>query len=191
MLVHFLTRPDGSVIFLRGAVRDRRDGETDEAFAARVLAVTLAKWEYRRNGESAEAHAARIADPAQNWKFYPVTLVQKADVQPLLDDYEARVARDALTYRDVWTIQAGTLTHDMPKARGLRMAEIRAERDRRLTASDGPMLRAQEAGTPPQIAAMKVARQTLRDVPQTTNLDGLTTVDALAAFEPVWPEMPG
>ena len=69
------------------------------------------------------------------------------------------------------------------------MTEIRAERDRRLVASDGPMLRATERGTPADVAAWKAYRQALRDLPPTARpaVDACVTPEVLAAYEPTWP----
>ena len=91
-------------------------------------------------------------------------------------------------FRNCWR-QVGTTppSVSMPLARAQRMVEIRAERDKRLVVSDGSMLRTQETGTPAQIAALKVYRQALRDVPQTADLSGITTALDLAMYEPAWP----
>ena len=161
MHVHLLTRPDGSVIVVGLAPKARRDGEPDATFAARVLARTLE------------------ANPG--WKGFPVVTMERVTVEPMLANRR---------FRNAWTVTAGVLTHDMGKARALRLTEIRAERDRRLATSDGPMLRTQETGTGPQIAAMTAYRQQLRDVPQAIDLSGIVTPEALAAFEPIWPVSP-
>lgn len=77
---------------------------------------------------------------------------------------------------------------DMPLARAQRMAEIRAERDAKLHASDGPILREQEQGTKATVDALKAKRQALRDIPTTFDLEPITMPSALADFEPEWPE---
>ena len=94
-------------------------------------------------------------------------------------------------FRNCWR-QAGTAppSVSLPLARTQRMAEIRAERDKRLVASDGQIARAQDIGTPAEVAALKTYRQALRDVPQAIDLGTLPTAEALATFDLVWP-MPG
>lgn len=91
-------------------------------------------------------------------------------------------------FRDCWRrVEDGTVQVHLPLAREQRMAEIRAERNRRLQDSDGPMARANEIGTPEDIAALKAMRQALRDVPQAVDLEAVESAEALEAFEPDWP----
>jgi hypothetical protein len=96
-------------------------------------------------------------------------------------------------WRGCWRLgENGAVAVDMPLARAQRMAEIRAERERRLAASDGLMLRAQEQGHLAEAEALRVYRQTLRDLPKelaaAKTLEALETPEALGAFEPNWPE---
>jgi len=90
-------------------------------------------------------------------------------------------------FRDSWRVVGGRVVIDMPLARQQRMNEIRAERDKRLAATDGIFLSAQEQNRANEIAELKAKRQALRDIPQSINLDSITTPDELAAFEPEWP----
>ena len=89
-------------------------------------------------------------------------------------------------YRDAWALVGGMVTHDMAKARAMKMGEIRAQRDVRLAATDGQFMLAQEK-VPADIPALKAKRQALRDLPATVDLSGITDADALKAFAPVWP----
>jgi hypothetical protein len=98
-------------------------------------------------------------------------------------------------WRACWRADvAGRPGVDLPLARAQRMAEIRAERDRRLAASDGPMLREQEGGTPPRVEALRAYRQALRELPneleRSGTLDRLPDPADLAAFTPAWPAEP-
>ena len=163
MHVHLLTRPDGSVIVVGLAPKARRDGEADATFAARVLARTLE------------------ANP--KWKDYPVMTVPRADVAPMLSNRR---------FRNAWTLQAGTLTHDMAKVRGIRMEEIRVERYRRLTASDIRLLRARDQGDIVLEQKLITYRQALGDVPgqATADLAQSQTADAIEAYPPPWPVEP-
>lgn len=81
---------------------------------------------------------------------------------------------------------------DMPLARAQRMAEVRLERNKRLTASDGDMLKAREQGDLTQEAQLKTYRQQLRDIPVTTQVavDACGTPEALHTFTPTWPVLP-
>jgi hypothetical protein len=78
---------------------------------------------------------------------------------------------------------------DTSLARAQRMAEIRAERDRRLIEADGPTARAMEQERPDK-AAWVAYKQALRDVPAVVDLSRIATPDELAAVEPEWPRRP-
>ena len=95
-----------------------------------------------------------------------------------------------LRFIGAWHSVNDRVVVDLSRARAQRMAEIRAERDKRLVASDGQIARAQDIGTPAEVAALKTYRQALRDVPQAIDLGTLPTAEALATFDLVWP-MPG
>lgn len=91
------------------------------------------------------------------------------------------------TYRESWELTGGAVQHNMVKASAEKMAEIRAERNARLAATDGPFMAAQEKGDVAETARLKVLRQRLRDVPQTVVLPPAADAEALKAFDPVWP----
>ena len=91
-------------------------------------------------------------------------------------------------FRNCWRqVGATPPSVSMPLARVQRLAEIRAERDKLLALSDSQVVRAQEIGTPAEIAALKTYRQSLRDIPQTTVLGSIVTSEALSDYEPAWP----
>jgi hypothetical protein len=90
-------------------------------------------------------------------------------------------------FRNCWRVNGQTVEVDMPLARAQRMAEIRAERNRRLEASDGLMARAYEIGAQAEIEALKAKRQTLRDIPAVIDVGTISTPEELTAFQPEWP----
>jgi hypothetical protein len=124
--------------------------------------------------ESDEAFLARVREAVPP-DAKDVTEVSPADIP-------------TRAYRNAWRLSGGRVQHDMSVARALKMAEIRAERDARLAATDGPFLRAQEHGNQAEIERLKSLRQRLRDIPQTTRLAEVTDPDALKAFAPEWPK---
>ena len=83
-------------------------------------------------------------------------------------------------------IDGGGVRVDPARARALRLAQIRAARDRLLARLDGPMLRALEAGDQPSLARLQARRQALRDLPALAGaaLEALADPTQLAAF---WP----
>lgn len=84
----------------------------------------------------------------------------------------------------------GSIVIDMPEARGIRMAELRAERNRRLGESDGSMMQANEQGDLAIFEPLKLYRQQLRDLPAAIDLSGIETPETLTVFEPQWPIEP-
>lgn len=70
---------------------------------------------------------------------------------------------------------------DMPKARVIHMARIRAERDKKLKDLDGPHMAV--IGTP-QESGIQAEKQKLRDLPKNTDPSKAKTPEALKA---IWP----
>jgi len=93
------------------------------------------------------------------------------------------------TFRNAWASDGKSVSVNFQKARTLKLASIRSERDQRLQATDGEMMRLQEQCTQAQIGAFKAKRQTLRDIPQTVSpqLDAIDDADTLRDFQPQWP----
>lgn len=92
-------------------------------------------------------------------------------------------------YRDAWRLTGGRVVHDMVAARSMKLDELRAERDKRLSATDGAFLRAQEQGDTAELDRLKSVRQNLRDLPANVSpeINGIQDADALKAWEPSWP----
>lgn len=97
-------------------------------------------------------------------------------------------------FRDCWRWDHANacVIVDMALARAAKMVEIRAERDKRLTASDGKKARLDDIGTAEQKAAMADYRATLRDIPVAAKID-TDLIDnplTLSTYAPVWPTEP-
>lgn len=91
-------------------------------------------------------------------------------------------------FLDAMELVKGAVEINRAKAEAKVLADLRAVRDQALTASDMLILRAQDVA-PANVPAIKVYRQALRDLPQTTDLTRLS-LDALDAFTPVLPVQP-
>jgi hypothetical protein len=120
------------------------------------------------------------------------TLIQDGRVHPESASEDV-LTREALVdrlpgsraFRAHWRGHPGAgVRVDLPGARAQRMAEIRAQRDAALAATDGPMLRAQERGE--DTTALAAHRQALRDLPLTVqwDLDAIRTPESLEAYRP-------
>lgn len=125
-------------------------------------------------------------------KINGFTLVDGVWVRELTDDLIARELRhegnlinrgfvselppDRL-FRDAWSLDAGTVKVNMPKARKIHMDRIRRARDKRLAELDKRKYGTEYDGE----------RQALRDLPQTMNLETATTPEELKA---IWPALP-
>jgi len=87
-------------------------------------------------------------------------------------------------FRDAWRKNANAVDVDMPAARSIHMRRIRTVRDSALLAADTEQARVTDIGTPSEIAALKVERQKLRDMPATVDLEAAATPEALSK---IWP----
>lgn len=88
-------------------------------------------------------------------------------------------------FRNQWVYDGGVKV-DMAKARVRKMEIIRAERDKRLAATDGAALKAMESGKIDK--ALSDKRQALRDIPANINMDAIATHQELESFSPAWLE---
>ena len=95
------------------------------------------------------------------------------------------VENDYNYFFDAWEWKGGKVLVNMPKARLIHMGRIRLQRDAALAALDVPFMRAVEAGDTDEQQRIAAEKQALRDIPQTLDLDGCATPEALGA---VWPE---
>lgn len=76
---------------------------------------------------------------------------------------------------------------NMPKARVIKTDRIRVIRNERLAESDIDIVKLDGGAAPPEL---KAKRQALRDLPAIiqSDLDAITTPEALEAWQPGWPE---
>ena len=105
-------------------------------------------------------------------------------------------------FRNCWRHDGGAVKPDAALARQQLLAEVREERDRRLTASDGDKHRLDDIGTATQKRALADYRQALRDLPAVVeNRLSMMTVAELEAYalgsreefaedHPLWPGNP-
>lgn len=116
-----------------------------------------------------------IADEAWALHCLDKTLAKRPEWQGLPSIDLSSDALPSRRFREAWTMRDGQLTHDMDKARALRLAEIHAARDARLAAADSD-----------------ATRRRIRTVAQgaAARLTAITTPEALAADEPAWPTEP-
>ena len=94
-------------------------------------------------------------------------------------------------FRDDWRISGRTLAPGLSLVRARCKAEVRAERNARLLASDADHVRLSEVGTTLQRQSMANYRRALRDLPATTDAQiDARTVEQLESWEPTWPTKP-
>jgi hypothetical protein len=99
---------------------------------------------------------------------------------------EADLPKDS-TFSRAWRQKAdGLVEVDMVKARVIKMDLIRAERNLRLDEMDKEFSKALSTGA--DTAAIAAKMQTLRDIPQTTDLSDVRSAEDLKTFEPEWPK---
>ncbi len=97
------------------------------------------------------------------------------------------VSRENDYFFGAWECVDGVVHVDMPKARLIHLDAIRQVRDAKLAALDMPYMRAIEAGDTAAQSAIAAAKQALRDIPHTIDLEQYTTPEALRAAWPAWP----
>jgi hypothetical protein len=129
---------------------------------------------YRLAGESDEKFIARIMAKDVPTDATDVAVCDEADIPT------------DRTFRNAWERGGKSVVVNMPKAREIHMARIRARRNELLDASDKELARAQETGG--DVRAIQARRQALRDVPQSIQaaVEAAQTPDSL---KHVWPEI--
>ena len=103
-------------------------------------------------------------------------------------------AGDSVEYefRGAWAIVAGEVAVDMPRARGIHMGRIREARDVALSRLDIDWMRQTGQGDSAAAQATENARQVLRDIPATFDLEtGTPNPQALSARWPPGLDRPG
>ena len=155
--------PDGAVRYATCPEKSKQPGETIEQWLPRQFQKTV---------RDAFPGAIRILNPSM------------PDGQPFVPGAKK-------SFYGAWTSDgSGKIQVDLPRAREIHLAEVRAERNRKLDESDREWARLADVGTTEQQAAYREYRQALRDVPQGMNLDMIDTVVELEEFRPSWPGQP-
>ena len=92
-------------------------------------------------------------------------------------------------FRTAWKREVGKIDVDMPKARSIKTGMIRLERDKRLAVLDLDYMRADEAGDTGEKQRIAARKQKLRGLPAAiqSDLEAITTPEALEAWQPTWP----
>ena len=133
----------------------------------------------RTDGGVAIMRCLGEADPASEIsRWHPAQRAQLTGVIAPLDP--ATIPADR-TFRDAWT---PALAVDMVKARSIHMGRIRGARDAELERLDLETIKAVGSGDAAKLAEIEAQKRTLRDLPQTFDLSGAATPDALKTL---WP----
>lgn len=134
-----------------------------------------------RKGETEQEYLARMIDVIR------ASTIDLASAVALLPQHKDTLP--SMPYQACWRYDGKTLAVDMGLAQSQRLNEIRVERDVRLAASDAIKARLDDMGNPLQNQAVKVYRQSLRDLPAgvTADLGALSTVEQLQKYQPAWP----
>lgn len=148
-----------------------------------VLSIDIPITEIADDPTKLTAHEARIAADHPTWT------------------YEGTVEDTALPTRhfrsrSAWRWVTGAVTVDLPTVRTRIMEYMRYERNRKLNATDGMQLKANEIGTAQNQTDWNTHRDALRDLTTTvqTAIDALTTAATLEGYAIPWPtppEVPG
>lgn len=85
-------------------------------------------------------------------------------------------------YRNAWADLGDRIGHDMPKARELHRAKLRAARATRLAELDVAYQRADEDGDQQEKARVVADKRRLRDITNDPRINAATTIEALAAI---------
>ena len=87
-------------------------------------------------------------------------------------------------FRNQWVKEGNKAGVDLVKAKEQVLSELRTERDKELTVTDGQIVKENEIGNANSQNAVKTYRQSLRDLPANTNLDAITTAEELETQYP-------
>ena len=94
-----------------------------------------------------------------------------------------------IRWRDCWRNRGDGRIHvDMPMARAQRLEEIRVERNVLFAPLDAEWMKAMGQKNQAEADLMEAKRQQLRDIPNTLDLDSISKLEVLEAFEPEWPK---
>lgn len=82
-------------------------------------------------------------------------------------------------FRNAWVLSGANISEDLSKSTAIKLAQVRAERDARLTATDKDYMKALEANDQATLAALKITRQNLRDATNSLKDGSILSVDEL------------
>ncbi len=165
--------PDGSVREVFVEPKPQLKPEEWDQHLTRVELRELLANHGPQPGEAAHECLARALDSI---KDYPRTRIKKSDLPSDI-------------FRNCWReTKKGVVEVDLSMAREQVMREVRTERDQRLAASDGVMMKLIETGSDKDKAAMTRYRQQLRDLPSVVQTEiQLLNIEALEVYAPEWP----
>lgn len=133
------------------------------------------------------AEGGRLPDEAENdWiaRIRAKDIPANAGTPIIVGDAEIPKTK----FFDALAIVSGNLTVDVTKARAAVLASVRAERDKRLSASDAKKMQADDIGTPAGKKSIAAYRQSLRDLPTKVAADiAVMSLDSLEAYEAPFP----
>ena len=186
----FYERPGGEISFLVPAPNERREGESDQAFAERIalkdVPVELVAPVTGVDGVPLPAGTLvpRIDAEQNGWAYTELPTVIGDAVAVPAD----RTFRNAWCWPNVADLDRVPLTPfvsiHMPRARALELARLRAVRDAVLLSLDPPQQRALVAGDTAEVQRIENVKQQLRDLPATVNYEAAATPAAILAK---WP----
>ena len=194
-------RPDGTVVVMQPAYLDlarpladpgatlRRTGagwsmrlsSGDRVTEADGLVVT--DTDILLDGES--VYATTAADRERSAFLSCGAFPDDRELGANVYEVEAGQVPTSSEWCDAWAWDGTSVVVDLPRARHVHMERIRDARDAALEKLDVPFMRAVEAGDAAEQRRVAAEKQTLRDIPQTFDLDGYATPEALGA---AWPD---
>lgn len=92
------------------------------------------------------------------------------------------------TFRDAWGYSGGAIIEDMPKARIIHMDRIKIVRDAKLLEENENLEAAIDAGDTTEEAAVRSRRQTLRNLPTTSQqVTDIAAAGNTTVLNAIWP----
>lgn len=82
-------------------------------------------------------------------------------------------------FRNAWSLSGANISEDLQKSIDIKLAAVRLERDAALSATDNDYMKALDLGDQTTLAALKVARQNLRDATNSLKDGSVKSVDEL------------
>jgi len=137
--------------------------------------------------ETDEERAACLALYAERHPALPVIDLPPIGPHYIVDERDlpgGSISEDNDYFFDAWEWVDGAVVEARAKCETIHMGRIRVARDKELVALDVPYMRALEVGDVDEQTRIAGLKQALRDIPQTFDLSGYTSVADLKA---AWP----